>query len=269
MKTTVFLWMRFLVVLLTLFLSACGSVQGEFSLRNTPSSDSQTGLLTPGSGNSQDDTTYKVEGIVTAIDANSITIDGVVYSNIANMDELANLPVGAAVKLEFTQNLDGTWTVHFEVNSHDGETPEVTETPEVDETPEPTETPDDQDEQEVTGVVTAIDATTITVDGIVYYIANFTEVKDTIQVGDVVELKFIVNSDGTLTATEISLSNDNNDGGDDQNDDGDDQSDDSDDQNDDSNDDQDDDSDDNQNDDSGDDQNDDSNDDQNDDSNNS
>jgi len=61
-------------------------------------------------------------------------------------------------------------------------------------------------EQEAFGVVEAITDETITIGGIAYSIANFTEFKDLIAVGDQVKVHVIVNADGTLTIREIEKS---------------------------------------------------------------
>jgi len=61
-------------------------------------------------------------------------------------------------------------------------------------------------QDEVFGVVGAVTSDTITVDGIVYNLADFTEFKDGIVVGDLVKIHVIVNADGTLTIREIEKS---------------------------------------------------------------
>ena len=61
-------------------------------------------------------------------------------------------------------------------------------------------------QDEVFGVVEAVTSDTITVDGIVYNLAGFTEFKDGIVVGDLVKIHVIVNADGTLTIREIEKS---------------------------------------------------------------
>jgi len=61
-------------------------------------------------------------------------------------------------------------------------------------------------QDEVFGVVEAVTSDTITVDGIVYNLADFTEFKDVIVVGDLVKIHVIVNADGTLTIREIEKS---------------------------------------------------------------
>lgn len=72
----------------------------------------------------------------------------------------------------------------------------------------------DSGQNEVVGVVTAIDSTSITVDGVVYSLDGNSEVKDTIQVGDTVKIEFVTNADGSLTVSEVEVSSeDENDNG--------------------------------------------------------
>jgi len=61
-------------------------------------------------------------------------------------------------------------------------------------------------EQETFGMVEAITDTTITIGGITYTLADFTEFNDLIAVGDQVKIHVIVNDDGTLTIREIERS---------------------------------------------------------------
>jgi hypothetical protein len=79
--------------------------------------------------------------------------------------------------------------------------------PEADSTPDPTS---DQaagvNENEIFGAVQALTVDTVTINGVVYSLANFTEFKDTIKAGDQVKLHVIVNADGTLTVREIEKS---------------------------------------------------------------
>ena len=108
-----------------------------------------------------------------------------------------------ASKTEFLSTDDGQSTDAPKVET---ETPgvESTEAPEVQstETPEAKST-ESPDANEVSGVVTAIDATSITVDGVVYSLADFTEIKGTIQVGDNVTLELTTGLDGTLIVREV------------------------------------------------------------------
>ena len=61
----------------------------------------------------------------------------------------------------------------------------------------------DDDEQEVSGIVEAITTDSITIDGVVYMLADFTEFNDLIALGDQVKVHVIVNADGTFTIREI------------------------------------------------------------------
>jgi hypothetical protein len=88
------------------------------------------------------------------------------------------------------------------------ETPEASESPEIGtKIPEASGTPEPGDDREVVGAVSAMDAGSITVDGVAYNLADFSEVKGTIQVGDQVKLEFITNPDGTLTVREVRVAN--------------------------------------------------------------
>jgi len=59
---------------------------------------------------------------------------------------------------------------------------------------------------EVYGVVEVITSDSITIDGVTYSLADFTEFNDLVAVGDQVVIHVIVNSDGTVTISEIELS---------------------------------------------------------------
>ena len=62
-------------------------------------------------------------------------------------------------------------------------------------------------EVEIFGIVESMTETTVTVNGVTYNIvANFTELKDVISVGDQVKVHVIANSDGTFTIREIEIS---------------------------------------------------------------
>jgi hypothetical protein len=121
------------------------------------------------------------------------------------------------------------------VTSEPAETDEPTETLEPVETDEPTETAeptevdnqdndddqgedqnndDDQDEDQnegcdegdgTNGTVEQISDASWVISGQVYLVTPDTEIEDTIVVNDAVEVEFVTNSDGSLTATEIKL----------------------------------------------------------------
>lgn len=62
------------------------------------------------------------------------------------------------------------------------------------------------DEDEVFGVVESITTDSITIGGVTYTIASFTEFNNIISVGDQVKIHVIVNADGTLSIREIEKS---------------------------------------------------------------
>ena len=90
-------------------------------------------------------------------------------------------------------------------------TPEGTETPDISkETPSVSETPDAQHDaqHELVGTVSAMDATTITINGVVYQLADLPAFAATLKVGDQVKVEFITNADGTVVVREITISSD-------------------------------------------------------------
>ncbi len=112
------------------------------------------------------------------------------------------------------------------------QSPDPTETPQVGEdlqdvTPEAAqvgedvqgqqneaETPQLEADGEAHGTITALDASTVTVDGVVFNLSDSSEVNGSLQVGDAVKVEFITNPDGTLTIREIELSDGQNSSGD-------------------------------------------------------
>ena len=62
------------------------------------------------------------------------------------------------------------------------------------------------DADEIFGVVESITTDSITIGGVTYQLAAFTEFKDVIAVGDQVKIHVIVNADGTFTIREIERS---------------------------------------------------------------
>lgn len=100
-------------------------------------------------------------------------------------------------------------------------TPEATETPEVGEdnqgqneqsaTPQATKVASSEGNNgEVTGTISIVDASTITINGVVYNLATSSEIKGMLQAGATVKLEFVTNSDGTLSVTEVKVSNEQN-----------------------------------------------------------
>jgi uncharacterized protein DUF5666 len=59
---------------------------------------------------------------------------------------------------------------------------------------------------EIFGVVEAITDDTITINGVMYQLANFTAFKDLVSVGDQVKVHVLFNADGTFTILEVEIS---------------------------------------------------------------
>lgn len=153
-----------------------------------------------------------ITGVIEAINGDTWTVNGQTLTIDPSVVHGGPFNVGDTVKVEAALAPDGSLVVESvetpdaedgtpEVETPEVETPEVeTETPEAPETAEPGE---DDDENEVVGVVTAIDATSITVDGTVYSLSDFTEIDGDVQVGDTVKLELVTNADGTVTVGEV------------------------------------------------------------------
>jgi len=62
------------------------------------------------------------------------------------------------------------------------------------------------DHLDATGTITALDASSIAVDGVVYNLTATTEVKGSLAVGSRVKLEYVVNSDGSRTVIEAKSS---------------------------------------------------------------
>ena len=58
---------------------------------------------------------------------------------------------------------------------------------------------------EVVGTISAIDSSSITINGIVYMLATNAEIQGSFQVGDMVKLEFFVDANGNLVAYEVSV----------------------------------------------------------------
>ncbi len=210
------------LTLSTLLLSACGGVAAP---------------VTSG-GSKVDAALVEFTGVIEAIDGNQWTVNGQVITVDPSVVNDGPFNVGDTIKVEAQVAADGSITVtQVETPSVDDNSNGVNENEDNsndvngndDNSNDANENDDNSngdDENEVVGVVTAMDAGTITIDGQVYSRADFTEIKDTIQVNDTVKLHFIVNADGTLTVKEVELSdpseieNSNNSISDDDDDDG-------------------------------------------------
>jgi hypothetical protein len=170
-------------------------------------------------------------GVVETIQADSWVVGGTTFMIGPDTEIEAGIVVGDSVKVEAILQTDGSYLAHEiklgdEDESNDGDS----------------SGPGDG-ETDFFGQVTAMNADSWVVGGLTFVITADTEIKDVIALGDFVKVEAAVGADGTLTAHEIELEDDDSIGDDDMDDD-DGQDDDSDDNNNESDDDSDDDEDD-------------------------
>jgi hypothetical protein len=164
-------------------------------------------------------------GIVEAINDSQWTVSGQPLTLDPQVSIDPNISVGDAVKVEAKVSADGS-VVAMKVESSVKDDSAATSSDDVS-TPTPIESVSadvsatqatgnpsvsssqagNSAQNEVFGTVEAITADTITIDGVVYNLAQgFTEIKDPLTVGDQVKLHLIVNADGTFTVREIEKS---------------------------------------------------------------
>ena len=126
---------------------------------------------------------YEVSGVIQAKNGSVWTIDG------------KNYTVDPASVRGGSSNVGDTISLTVSVA-------QASNTPVPSTTPAPGVTP--ASKGEIIGVVTAIDATTITIDGVVYNLTTDPEMEN-VKVGDTVKVEFTTAADGRLTAHEIEV----------------------------------------------------------------
>jgi hypothetical protein len=124
--------------------------------------------------------------------------------------------VGDTVKVEVDVQPDGSLVVTRVETPEAPAAPEAeaSETPETSETPESVSTPDattagivfDDGGTEAFGTVDSIDGNTVVIGGQTFQIETNAEFKDQIAAGNFVKVHFMLNADGSLSVTEIELS---------------------------------------------------------------
>lgn len=180
-------------------------------------------------------------GVVEAMNGNQWVVSGqtITLDPAAALDP--NITVGVIVKVEGSVSADGTvMALKIETSTESGNNSNDDNSNDVgnsndDNSNDDANANDDNgnddnsneagdDKDEVFGVVEALTADSITINGVTYQFASFTEFKDIVAVGDQVKMQVIVNADGTFTIREIELSdgqddqgNENGDNGNDDN----------------------------------------------------
>jgi Domain of unknown function (DUF5666) len=148
---------------------------------------------TPGAINPHDEKDFF--GVVELIGANSWQVSGQVFIINPQSEIQGNIQVGDKVKVHFLNNGDGTFT--------------ATEIGLVDNQSQDSNGENHPNTLQLTGKVEAFAPDSWTVKGQVFAINTQTQIKDNILLGDVVKVHYVVNTDGTFTATEIELAGNN------------------------------------------------------------
>ena len=219
-----------IIVILAYLLSACSGVPAGTSVDNSSkSSQSQN--------NQAEDTT--LTGTVEAINGNQVTVNGQVITVDSSLLAAANIAVGDNIKVEVQIAQDGSVTAVSaelvgaddtnanlnEDNQNNGNTNSNTSNSndDLNNNSNGNDNSNSAAQEELTGTVEAITSDSITINGVVYKVADFTEFKDLIAMNDQVKIHVDVNADGTLVVREIEKSdstsldksNSNNNGSDD------------------------------------------------------
>jgi hypothetical protein len=197
-------------LILAYLLSACSGVPAGVKVDDSSSnSQSQAGQVSE----------VVFTGTVEAINGNQVTVSGQVITVDSAVLAAANVVVGDNIKVEAQVGQDGSVTaVSIELsgsddnansndnNQNDSNANDNASNSNDNQNGNSNDNSNADSQQEVTGTVETITTDSITIDGVVYMIADFTEFKDLIAMGDQVKIHVIVNADGTLTIGEIEKS---------------------------------------------------------------
>lgn len=154
-------------------------------------------------------------GVVQDIRGNQWTVNGQVFTVSPSTIQYGALAVGSPVKVQADVAQDGLLTV-ISLGPADGAMPAgdnpltkmangIIYFAQNSGLMTTSKSPDSNEQYEVriTGTLTAMDATSITVDGIVYMLAPGSEIKDGLKIGDMVRLEYYAMPDGTVTVEEL------------------------------------------------------------------
>ena len=185
------------LVILAYVLSACNGVSAGQSINNQQAQ----------SGQAQD---VVFTGTIESVNGNQWTVSGQTIT-VADGAAAGAIAVGDNVKVEAHVAPDGSITaVHVEVSGADNANANSNNTQgDNSNSSNGNSNGNGNDnsnaaiQQEVSGVVAAITANSITINGVTYMITDSTEFKNIIAMGDQVKLHVIVNADGSLSIREI------------------------------------------------------------------
>jgi len=145
-------------------------------------------------------------GVVESMDGTQWTVGGQPLTLDPQVALDRNIAVGDTVKVEASVSSDGSVVVK-KVESSSKDDTLSTPSSDASGTTDPASTRAPATAQnEIFGTVEAITADTITIDGVSYNLADFTEIKGDLVVGDQAKVHVIVNADGSSTIREIERS---------------------------------------------------------------
>lgn len=168
---------------------------------NVSSSSMSSGSMSDDSMHDSRSNDLKVKGEVTAVTANSITIGGVTYTLDTTEDLTTLFSVGDIFEIEYFFNDDGSLTLYefqFE-DSMSGSTGDDMYT-------------------EVKAYITEVTANSITINGQTFTVETLEDLTTLFTAGQIYEIKYVLNADGTITLLSFELEDDMDDDMDDDDD---------------------------------------------------
>jgi len=205
------------LVVLAYVLSACsGAPAGQSSNDQSSQSGQAQEVVFTGTVDSMGGDAWTISGQVVTVDSTTVVDANIVVGNnvkvearvgqdgsvIAVSIEVAGADDANANSNDDNQN-DSNANDNAASNSNDNQDDNSNSGNSNDDNGNGNDNSSDDDEQEVSGIVEAITTDSITINGVVYMLADFTEFKGLVALGDSVKIHVIVNADGTFTIREI------------------------------------------------------------------
>lgn len=173
--------------------SLFGSSSGLFSADSATATDEPTGTAqpseTPEATEVDEGEDGEFFGTVEQISDTAWVVSGQTFLVTAGTEIDGGIDLGDTVKVEFATNADGSRTA-LEIETDDEDDAQD-------------EDENEDEDGEFTGIVEQITDTAWIISGQTFLVTAGTEIDDGINLGDTVEVEFVSNADGSLTATEI------------------------------------------------------------------
>ena len=181
------------------------SISVKSSSQPAQTSDIQPTTGTSGSGSqSESDGETVITGTVTAINGNMWTINGVTVIVDFSTEIESGAGVGTTVKVEGTFQSDGTFLAH-EIETTSAENDQG-ENEQGEDLHESSTAPQPGSKVEFSGQLTAINGEVWTIGGVSVIVTSSTEISGSPVAGDTVKVEGTVNSNNTIQASEVKVS---------------------------------------------------------------